>query len=306
MQHPDSSAGAAQVSAHAVVMAVLAVLFWASAIVVGRAANEIVPAVGLTFWRSTLAAFILLPFAWRHLKADRAVLRRRWRMLALMAAAMWTVGSTAMFLGLHFTTAVKAGLVNATEPAVIVLFAWVLFRDMVTPRQGFGIAVSFSGIAILILGGQDAPAQDFSPRIGDLLVLLAVSAWALYVVLYHRFGRELHPLTALFSIMFFAAIQLLPLYVLETVYYRPVVPSAASIGTIFYLTVVASILAVLCFNRAILGLGHSRAGLFNHLMPVFTVMLAMIFLGETLHLYHLAGVVLIALGLYLTTMARRN
>jgi drug/metabolite transporter (DMT)-like permease len=92
---------------------------------------------------------------------------------------------------------------------------------------------------------------------------------------------------------------------LETVYYQPVVPSAASIGTIFYLTVVASILAVLCFNRAILGMGHSRAGLFNHLMPVFTVALAMIFLGETLHLYHLAGVVLIALGLYLTTVAPR-
>ncbi len=306
MQNPDSSAGTAQVSVHAVVMAVLAVLFWASAIVVGRAVHEVVPPVGLTFWRSALAAVILLPFAWRHLKADRAVIRRRWKMLALMAAAVWTVGSTAMFLGLHFTTAVNAGLVNATEPALIVLFAWILFRDMVTPRQGFGIAVSFSGITILILGGQDAPALDFSPRIGDLLVLLAVAGWALYVVLYHRFGREMHPLTVLFFIMFFAAIELLPLYLLETAYVAPVIPNAPTLGTILYLTIFASILAVLCWNRAILGMGHSRTGLFNHLIPVFTVVLAMIFLGEVLHLYHLAGVVLIALGLYLTTVARRQ
>ena len=306
MQNKDGSAGAAQGSTHAVVMAVLAVLAWASAIVVGRAVNDVVPAVGLTFWRSALAAVILLPFAWRHLKADRAVLRRRWKMLALMAAAIWTVGSTAMFLGLHFTTAVNAGLVNAIEPAIIVLFAWIMFRDMATPRQAVGIAVSFSGIAILILGGQDAPMLDFAPRIGDLLVLLAVTAWALYVVLYHRYGREMHPLTVLFAVMFFAAIQLLPLYVLETVYYRPVVPTAASIATILYLTVVASILAVLCWNRAILGMGHSRTGQFSHLMPVFTVVLAMIFLGESLHLYHLAGIVLIALGLYLTTVAARR
>lgn len=303
MQHSDSSAGAAQVSPHAAVMAVLAVLFWASAIVVGRAVHEVVPPVGLTFWRSALAAVILLPFAWRHLKADRAVIRRRWKMLALMAAAMWTVGSTAMFLGLHFTTAVNAGLVNATEPAFIVLFAWIMFRDMVTPRQGFGIAVSFSGIAVLILGGQDAPMLDLAPRVGDLLVLLAVAAWAFYVVLYHRYGGEMHPLTVLFAVMFFAAIELLPLYLLETAYVAPVIPNAPTLGTILYLTVVASILAVLCWNRAILGMGHSRTGLFSHLMPVFTVVLAMIFLGEALHLYHLAGVVLIALGLYLTTVA---
>jgi drug/metabolite transporter (DMT)-like permease len=306
MQHSDSSAGTAQVSVHAVVMAVLAVLFWASAIVVGRAVHEVVPPVGLTFWRSALAAVILLPFAWRHLKADRAVIRRRWKMLAVMAAALWTVGSTAMFLGLHFTTAVNAGLVNATEPAVIVLFAWIMFRDMVTPRQAVGIAVSFCGITILILGGQDAPMLDLAPRIGDLLVLLAVTAWAFYVVLYHRYGREMHPLTVLFAVMFFAAIQLLPLYLLETAYVAPVIPNAPTLGTILYLTVVASILAVLCWNRAILGIGHSRTGLFSHLMPVFTVVLAMIFLGESLHLYHLAGVVLIALGLYLTTVAPRR
>ncbi len=306
MQNPDGGAGAPQVSVHAMVMAVLAVFLWASSIVVGRAVHEIVPAVGLTFWRSALAAFILLPFAWRHIKVDRAVLRRRWKMLALMAGAMWMVGSTAMFLGLHFTTAVNAGLVNATQPAVIVLVAWLLFRDMVTPRQGFGIAVSFCGIIILILGGQDASALDFSPRIGDMLVLLAVAAWSLYMVLFHRFGREMHPLTVLFFIMFFAAIELLPFYLLETAYVAPVIPNAPTLWTILYLSIFASILAVLCWNRAILGMGHSRTGLFSHLMPVFTVVLAMIFLGEILHLYHLAGVVLIALGLYLTTMAPRR
>ncbi len=287
-------------------MAVLAVLAWASAIVLGRGAHEVVPPVGLTFWRSALAAVILLPFAWRHLKADRAVLRRRWKLLSLMAAAMWTVGSTAMFFGLHFTTAVNAGLVNATEPAVIVLLAWVMYRDMAKARQAIGIGISFCGIAVLILLGQDsaALAEALAPRTGDLLVLLAVASWSLYVVLFHRYGAELHQLSVLFAIMFLAAIQLLPFYVLETLFYQPLVPSAAAFGTILYLTVVASILAVLCWNRAILGMGHSRTGLFSHLMPVFTVLLAMVFLGETLHFYHLAGIVLIALGLYLTTVTR--
>jgi drug/metabolite transporter (DMT)-like permease len=285
-------------------MAVIAVLFWASAIVVGRGIHEIVPAVGLTFWRSTLAAVILLPFAWRHMRTDAVMFRRRWKLLALMSAALWTVGSTAMFLGLHFTTAVNAGLVNATEPVVIVLIAWALYRDRVTPRQALGIAISFCGVAVLMVSGQDG--QALAPRTGDLLVLLAVCSWSLYVVLFHRIGHELHPMTLLFALMFFAAIQLLPLYLLETALVQPVVFDAATVWSILYLSVVASILAVLCWNRAILGMGHSRTGLFVHLMPVFTVLLAMMFLGEVLHLYHLAGIALIGFGLYLTTVARRS
>ena len=305
MQHADRTAAAtAPVSAHAVIMAVTAVLFWSSAIVVGRGIHEIVPAVGLTFWRSTLAAVILLPFAWRHVLADAVMFRRRWKMLALMSAALWTVGSTAMFLGLHFTTAVNAGLVNATEPVIIVLIAWALYRDRVTPRQALGIGISFCGVAVLMVSGQDG--QTLALRTGDLLVLLAVCSWSLYVVLFHRIGHEMHPMTLLFALMFFAAIQLLPLYLLETALVQPVVFDAATVWTILYLSIVASILAVLCWNRAILIMGHSRTGLFSHLMPVFTVLLAMIFLGEVLHLYHLAGIALIAFGLYLTTVARRS
>lgn len=308
MQHQDSSgSGAGQFPVTAMLMATLTVLFWASSIVVGRGLHAVIPPVGLTFWRSILAAAILLPFAWRHLRADAETFRRRWKMLALMAAAMWSVGSTSMFLGLNYTTAVNAGLVNAAEPAVIVLIAWLLYRDTVTPRQAFGIAVSFCGIAVLVLGGHDsaalakALAKALAPRVGDLMVLLAVTSWSLYVVLFHRYGREMHPMTMVFSIMFFGALELLPFYLLETAFIRPVVPDMPSIVTIVYLSVFASVLAVICWNRAILGMGHARTGLFIHLMPVFTIVLAMFFLDETLRLYHLGGMVLIATGLYLTT-----
>ncbi len=305
--HGNSGDGTAGVPAQAVVMAVLAVLFWASAIVVGRGLHTVVPPVGLTFWRSVLAAAILLPFAWPHLRADAATFRRRWKMLALMAAAMWSVGSTSMFVGLNYTTAVNAGLVNAAEPATIVLIAWLLYRDTVTLRQALGIAVSFCGIGVLILGGNEseALAKALAPRIGDLIVLLAVASWSLYVVLFHRYGREMHPMTMVFSIMMFGALELLPFYLLETAFIRPVVPDMPSVVTIVYLSVFASVLAVICWNRAILGIGHARTGLFIHLMPVFTILLAMIFLDETLRLYHIGGMVLIASGLYLTTAAKR-
>jgi drug/metabolite transporter (DMT)-like permease len=140
------------------------------------------------------------------------------------------------------------------------------------------------------------------PHKGDLLILLAVISWALYVLLVRRIGNRIHPLSLLTSVMFLGGLQLLPLALLEAHYVQPVVPDAMMIGTVLYLTLVASIAAVFCWNRAILGLGHARAGLFTHLMPVFSVILAVLVLGERPQPFHGAGTLFIVVGLYLSTV----
>ena len=67
-----------------------------------------------------------------------------------------------------------------------------------------------------------------------------------------------------------------------------------------YLAVFASALAYLCFNRCVELIGASRAGMGIHLMPAFGSILAVLFLGEKLHLFHLAGLGFIATGIALT------
>jgi hypothetical protein len=70
-----------------------------------------------------------------------------------------------------------------------------------------------------------------------------------------------------------------------------------------YLAVFASALAYLCFNRCVELIGASRAGMGIHLMPAFGSILAVLFLGERLHLFHLAGLGFIATGIALTMLA---
>jgi drug/metabolite transporter (DMT)-like permease len=75
----------------------------------------------------------------------------------------------------------------------------------------------------------------------------------------------------------------------------------ASVAAMGYVSLVAAALAYLCFNRGIEILGGLRAGVFLHLIPLFTSLLAMIFLGEQPHLYHAIGFALILTGIWLTT-----
>jgi drug/metabolite transporter (DMT)-like permease len=66
------------------------------------------------------------------------------------------------------------------------------------------------------------------------------------------------------------------------------------------------VLAYLFWNRGVAEVGANRAGQFLHLIPLFGTALAVVFLGETLRLYHLAGAALIFVGIYLAAPGARK
>ena len=75
----------------------------------------------------------------------------------------------------------------------------------------------------------------------------------------------------------------------------------ASIGSIIYVALFASVLAYIFWNKAIQIIGANKTGIFIHLIPVFSIILAIIFLDEKLRGYHVKGSVLIFIGIFLTT-----
>ncbi len=93
------------------------------------------------------------------------------------------------------------------------------------------------------------------------------------------------------------------LYLWELRYEPGVNWSLATVGTVIYLALFASIIAFLLWNSGVSAIGPNTAGLYIHLYPLFTTVLAILFLGESLQLYHIAGATLIFGGLFLTTVA---
>jgi drug/metabolite transporter (DMT)-like permease len=75
---------------------------------------------------------------------------------------------------------------------------------------------------------------------------------------------------------------------------------------VLYVGVFASVVAYVCWNRGVHVIGPNSAGLFLHLMPVFTTILAVMLLGERLYAYHAAGIALVAAGIVLSTSGGRR
>ncbi len=127
--------------------------------------------------------------------------------------------------------------------------------------------------------------------------------WGVYTLLLRKRPAELSPIGFQAVLVAFGWLPLPFLYGWQVVTRGGVVWSAGTVGTVLYIGIVASIVSFLLWNAAVPAVGANKAGLFTHLYPLFTAILAVFFLDEIPRAYHLAGVVLIGAGLYWVTVA---
>jgi drug/metabolite transporter (DMT)-like permease len=293
-----------RISASPYLLLVLTTLFWSGNFVLGRAVKASIPPVGLAFWRWAVALAILLPFAAPHLRAQLPLLRRHWRQLTVYGILGVTCFNTFVYIGLHSTTATNALLVNSIIPVVIVVLSRVLAATPITRTQAVGILLSLAGVFTIISRADMEMFRSLQVNKGDAWVMLAVISWSFYTFQLRRRPVGLHPLSFLSSIIFIGLLVLAPFYVWEISTGNRVGFDPVTCGSILYVALFPSVLAFIFWNQAVGEVGPNKAGLFLHLMPVFGTFLSLLFLGESLHLYHLAGIILIFSGIYLTTVAR--
>ena len=276
---------------------------WGSSLVVARAAHEIVPPLAFTFWRWAIAVLVLLPIVWRKLPGTLPYLRRSWRSLALLCGFM-VIGATFSVIAVNYTTAINASLINGSQPFATALVAFFVMRERLSPTSGLGIFAAFIGILVMISHGSPQFLLDLAVNIGDLVMLIAVAAWALYSVELHRKPEHPSGIVLLFFIACAGLITVLPFYIVESIYVREFVPSRNGVAAIVYLSVVATLLAVYLWNLVVRSVGATHAALFLNLIPVFGAAFAILFLGESLYAFHLIGAALVFMGIVITIRDR--
>ena len=291
-----------RIKASPYLLLVLSTLFWAGNFVLGRAVKASIPPVGLAFWRWTIALAVLLPFSLPHLRSQWPLLRDNWKPLAVYGILGVACFNTFVYIGLHSTTAINALLVNSIIPVLIVVLSRVLACTPVTRQQAAGVLLSLGGVIVIICRADAGLLLSLQINRGDLWILMAVVSWAFYTFLLRRRPAGLHPLSFLAAIIIIGLIVLVPFYVGEICRGATIGTDLATCGSILYVALFPSVLAFSFWNQAVGEVGPATAGLFLHLMPVFGALLSSVFLGESLHLFHLAGMGLIFSGIYLVSV----
>lgn len=273
-------------------------LFLATNHIIGRGVHESLPPIGLSFWRWFAAALMLLPFVLRRIGKAMPVYRDNAQGLFLLGGLI--VGSTTIILvALNYTTAINVSLINATQPTITVLFSWIFFGQRLTKAQALGIVVAFAGVAVMLTRGDLEVLLSLGLNYGDIVALMAMGGFAGYAVSVRQLPAGLNPVESLFGVIVAGSIVLLPFYVFESMYIRPMPMTWLAVTAAMTLALLVSCLAMLLWNIGNQAIGPNRASIFMNLIPVFGAVLAVAFLGETLQWFHLAGLVLVGLGILL-------
>ncbi len=282
------------------ILLTLAVLFWSGNFVLGRAVRLDVPPIGLAFWRWAVGFLIILPFAWGHLRRDWPEILHHWKIVLFLAATGVAAFNAIIYSALHKTTAVNALLMQSAMPVVIVVLGFVIFRERVTVRQSFGIAVSLTGAVTVIAKGSLSILLSLDFNGGDLWVAAAVVIYAAYSALLRNRPR-VHGLSFIAVTFALGVVMLAPVYAWEISQGGVMEISRVTVLSVLYVAVFPSVLSYLFFNRGVELAGANKAGMFIHLMPLFGGGLAVVFLGETPRFFHAVGLVLILSGIYFVT-----
>lgn len=282
----------------------LAPLFWSGNFILGRAVRTALPPVGLAFWRWLMASLVISVFAWSHVKQDWPVIQQNWKIIGLLSILGVATFNVLAYMGLRSTTAMNGVLMQSAMPVIIIVMSYLFFRETITLLQTAGILLSLSGVATIITQGNLSALLTLSLNPGDIVILIAITCYALYSVLLRQ-RPSMHPLSFLLTTFVIGTVLLFPFYIWEQVFLQAMPLNRITVLAVGYVAIFPSIFAYLCFNRGVELLGANRAGLFLHLMPVFGSLMAMLFLGEHFKSFHAAGIFLILSGIVLATKKQK-
>jgi drug/metabolite transporter (DMT)-like permease len=289
----------------AYVLLVATGLMFAANMLTGRATAHELPPASLAFWRWFGALLLMLPFCavtlWRH----RAAAFAEWRDLFVLGALGMGVCGGIVYLGAATTTATNIGLIYAVSPVLIIVFARIFYGESMSARQMLGVALSALGVLVVIARGDIDTFLAVRFTIGDLLILAAAIAWAVYSVLLKHRPSALPPTARLAAITIGGLISLLPFVLLEPAIGKPYPLSWHSVGVAAFLALVPGFGAYQAYGYVQRHLGAGPTGLIMYMSPLFTGLLGYLLLGEALRLYHLVGALLVLPGIFLATRAER-
>ncbi|WP_024576142.1 MULTISPECIES: DMT family transporter [unclassified Afipia] len=281
----------------------LSSLFWAGNVVLGRFIAADFPPMALSFLRWGFACLLVLPFAWPHLRAEWPMIRKHLPVLTLLTLTGLAGYNAIAYLGLKYTEALNALLIQSSGPLIVALWSLVLLGIRLTWPQTIGIGISLLGVLTILTRGDPAALSSIHLNKGDLIFTIALIIFGLYSVLAVK-RPAIHPLAFMAFTSGYATVLLIPAVIIEALSGLTPSLSMNNALTLAYVAIFPSILAYVFFNRGVELIGANRAAPFFHLIPVFGSVLAIAFLGERPQLFHFAGYALVLTGVIVA--ARRT
>ncbi|WP_260512877.1 DMT family transporter [Serratia fonticola] len=283
-----------------VLFPLLAVLIWSINAVVSKVSATAIDPAAISFYRWALALIVLTPFVLPGALRNWPAIRANWWKLMILGLLGMVLYQSLAYYAAHSVSALFMGILNSLIPLLTVLIGIFVLRVAPTVGIALGSILSLGGLVWLVSAGQPGLLLQHGIGKGELMMFAASASYALYGVLTKRWAIPLPNWQSLYVQIVFGVVLLLPNFLMA----QDVQLTSQNIPLVLFAGIPASIAAPFLWIQGVMRLGANKASIFMNLAPVFTAIIAVLFLHEQLHSYHLIGGGVALLGVILSQRLR--
>ena len=280
---------------------VMAAFFWSGNFIVGKFATLFeIPPLTLNFLRWTSVWILLIPFTYKEILNNFSNIKKNILIIGLMGVLSISTFNSVVYVALNYTQVINAVLVLAAIPAATIVISSIMKVDKTNYFQIFGLILSIFGIGYIISNGEFERITSLNFNVGDLWMLVCVLTWSLFSTMLKKYKFKFSQFTLLHLMVSVGILFLIPQYFYEQSIGLEVKYNKTFLLILFYVVIFPAIAAYYCWQKGVSILGPNKATMFVQLMPLFSVVMAIIIFNEKFELYHFAGAVFIVSGIYLS------
>jgi drug/metabolite transporter (DMT)-like permease len=280
-------------------------LCWSGNHIVGRAIAGHFPPLTISTIRWFIPAIILWIAGRSRIEQDWPLICRHWVVMLWLGATGGILFSALQYVGLQYTSAVNVSILNSLVPVLIIAASALIFRDRILPIQLLGILTSLIGVLIIVTRGNLNALLQLSFNHGDVIIIVNMIVFAIYAA-YLRLRPKIHWMSFLFVLAVVSAVGTMPFAIFELASGRIPELNVGTIAAALYVSIFPSLVAFAAWNYGVEHIGANRSGPFLHLIPLYTALLASIFLGEELMIFHALGLLMILVGVWIAARGQAS
>lgn len=290
----------------AYLLIIFTMILFSGNILVGKIVTDLPPFM-VTFFRCFIALLFILPFSYRELKSNGPLWKKEWKTLTIMGVTGIALFNAFVYSALHHTSSTNVAIVGATTTVFTVILSILFLKEKLNKYQYTGVVLSLTGALWVITSGSIDVIRNIDFNYGDLIALGAVLCFSSYSLLVKKHNSKFPIYGGLTVMISIAVVFLIPLVIVEWLFFNVTYQvNGKVVWGLLYLGIFPAVIALILWNKAIGKIGPSRAAVFLNLLPVFTILGAVLFLGEVVSGYQLLGGILVIFGVYLSTKVSLN
>ncbi len=272
-----------------------------------------IPPITFLFIRFLFAALVLYFLVnWKKHNYYIKLRKKGFLKIFLLGTLGSAISLGLVFYGIERTTSIEATIITSSSPLLTLLGGSYFLNEKITKRELLGVLITLAGFGLVIF----KPILHLDPLepskdsiTGNMLLVLSTISWAAYLLIsknifnHDKTEKRFSPTLITFITFFAGAVVLMPFSLYEIVTYK--IEYAKALPGIIYMTVFASIIAYNLYEHAIKKIDAGKASLIQYTTPLFTLPIALFFLGERFSKVYLMGGSLLILGIFISETSKK-